>query len=111
MKGRETDDGVQAVLTFPPTAEERFLAFHARHPEVYDHLVKLAREAKQKGQRKYGMKALFEILRWERDIHGLPDEKELWKLDNNFTAAYARLIMAQEHDLDGYFETRERKTA
>ena len=30
-----------------------------------------------------------------------------FKLNNNFTAHYARLLMAQEPDLEGFFETRE----
>ena len=32
-----------------------------------------------------------------------------FKLNNNYVSRYARLIMAQEADLEGVFETRERK--
>jgi len=99
----------QADLFIPKTTEDKFWEFHARHPEVYVHLVRLARQAKANGQRKFGMKALFEILRWERHVEGLPDDREDWKLNNNYTAAYARLIMQCEPDLDGYFETRKQK--
>lgn len=83
---------------------DRFEAYHARHPEVYNLLVRMARAAQQRGQR-FGIKALFEIVRWQRYVER--DEGAAWKLNNVFTAWYARRIMEQEPDLQGFFETRE----
>jgi hypothetical protein len=91
----------------PRSIQRRFEAFHDAHPQVYAGLVILARQGDRAGRTKIGMKMLFEVLRWEWVIAGLPDDAEEWKLNNNYTSRYARLIMEQEPDLVGIFETRE----
>ena len=48
------------------TIQERFEAFHAINPWIFDALVALARDAHARGRR-YGIGALFERLRWEYD--------------------------------------------
>ena len=87
--------------------QTKFELFHARHPDVYDALVSLARQGIARGRTRLGMKQLFEVLRWEWMLGGLDDDHEYWKLNNNYTSRYARLIMAQEPDLYGVFETRD----
>jgi hypothetical protein len=91
------------------TIQERFAKFHNSHHEVYWELVKLSREATSKGRTKIGMKQLFEVLRWDRMINGLPDEDEEFKLCNDYTSRYARLLMDNNPDLDGIFDIRELK--
>lgn len=81
----------------------RFYIFHAENPHVYDEIVLLARRAKRTGASKIGMKQLFEVLRWRRMLATKGDE---FKLNNDYTACYARLIMDREADLAGMFETR-----
>jgi len=85
--------------------ERQFRAFHARNPQVYQTLVRLSREARAKGHRHISIKMIWEVLRYDSmtKTTGKP-----WKLNNSHTSYYARLIMAQEPDLDGIFETRER---
>ena len=100
---------LQATL-FATTIESRFEAFHARHPDVYRQLVRLAYEARRAGRERIGMKMLFEVLRWEWTIAGLPDDAENWKLNNSYSSRYARRIMEMYNDLDGLFELRELKT-
>ena len=90
--------------------QHRFERFHLLHPEVYDELVTLARLAFVRGRRHIGIGQIFEVLRWERSLRGLPDETEGFKLNNNYRSRYARLIMDREPDLDGVFEVRELKT-
>jgi hypothetical protein len=91
------------------TIRERFEAFHAAHPEVYDELVRLAYEARAAGRDKVGIKMLFEVVRWNRIVVGGVDEG--WRLNNVFSAHYARLIMQREPDLAGFFETRSLRSA
>ena len=91
----------------PPTIQEDFERFHAAHPNVYDGLVRLTRSGVAAGATRLGMKQLFEVLRWERTLAGLPAEDEAFKLNNNYTSRYARLVMEREPDLDGIFATRE----
>lgn len=90
----------------PPTIAERFAEFHAAHPEVYQELVELARARVRSGRRRVGIKALWEVARWNLELRC--DDGE-FKLNNSFTASYARLIMSQEADLADIFETRERR--
>jgi hypothetical protein len=81
--------------------------FHRRNPAVYRGLVALAREAKANGRTKVGIGQLFEVIRWNWMVEGLPDDHEHYKLNNNYRSRYARLIMKQESDLEGLFDTRK----
>jgi len=88
--------------------ELEFKDFHAKHPEVYWQLVKLARTWQANGTAKLGIATLFEVLRWNSHLN--PQRDSGYKLNNNYRALYARLIMEQEPDLNGLFEIRERTT-
>jgi len=85
--------------------EQAFIEFDTQNPEVYKQLVRLARQWRAAGRAKLGIKTLFEKLRWEWHVAGLT-ESDGYKLNNNFTALYARKIMKNEADLDGLFEIR-----
>jgi hypothetical protein len=85
--------------------EQAFIEFDTQNPEVYRQLVRLARQWRAAGKAKLGIKTLFEKLRWEWHVAGLTDS-DGYKLNNNFTALYARKIMKNETDLDGLFEIR-----
>lgn len=89
------------------TLDDRFWAFHKANPAVYRALVALARQLKAAGRHRFGIGALFERLRFEAALHTWGDE---FKLNNSLRSRYARLIMRQEPDLDGFFEVRELQT-
>jgi hypothetical protein len=84
--------------------QESFQKFHVEHPEVYAELVTLARAAKKRGHAKYGIGALWEIMRWNFDLLG-PNPKD-FKLNNNYRSRYVRAISEREIDLTGFFEQR-----
>lgn len=86
--------------------EVQFLAFHHEHPEVYGALRDLARDLRRKGENKAGIGMLFEVLRWNRIMAGIRDE-DGFRLNNNYRSRYARLLMANEPDLVGFFDTRQ----
>lgn len=96
----------------PETREDRiyraWAEFHKDNPHVYELVVSLTREARAAGRQRVGMKMVWERARWE---FYLKTTDETFKLNNNYTALYAREIMRREADLAGIFETRERKTA
>ncbi|WP_218014527.1 hypothetical protein [Mycolicibacterium palauense] len=94
----------QMLLVFTGSTSERFEQFHRDNPHVYRALVRLAREwVNRTGQRRLGIKTLYERARWDIAAEGgTPDHR----LNNDFTAFYARLIMRQESDLDGVFALR-----
>lgn len=94
--------------TFPWQSKlrQKFEEFHEANPEVYNELTKLARELKVKGRDKYGIKSLFEVIRWHRALTTIGDD---FKLNNNHAPFYARLIMSKEADLEEFFNIREQK--
>lgn len=92
------DDGTKTI-------EQRFWDFHDANPHVYGELVKLARRARSRGHHRMGIEMLFAIVRWRRMMR-TADPSSGFKLNDHYTSRYARLIMEQEPDLDGFFETR-----
>lgn len=99
--------GQLALLEDP--IEAQFIDFHHAHPEVYVSLVALARRWKNAGHPKVGIGMLFELVRWERGLT-LGTDPAGFKLNNNYRSRYARLIMANERDLAGFFDTRQLHT-
>lgn len=104
----------ESTLTLPLTRRlpsdnliaKSFEEFHAANPNVYTLLVSLARDVKRRGFKRYSMKAIWERARWH---HLIDKGNHDFKLNNNYHAFYARLIMRQEPDLVEFFETREHK--
>ncbi len=88
----------------PLSIAERFELFHEANPYVFRELVRRALALREVGVKRWGLKALWEVMRYDRLI---ATGKE-WKLNNDFTAHYARLIMAEVSELRGFFQTRER---
>ena len=86
---------IQPTL-FDDKIQVAFLKFHRDNPHVYRMLVKFARQVKDSGRRKYGIKSLFERLRWHLDFETKSDTD--FKLNNNYTSRYARLLMETETD-------------
>lgn len=88
--------------------EADFKAFHEANPHVYEHLRRLAFvwKARRPGQR-LGIGMLFEVARW--DI-SLGTDGDPFKLNNNYRALYARMLMEREPDLRGLFQTRRLTT-
>lgn len=92
------------AVDYPLTRAERFEVFHRENPAVYAVMVSLARQwVARTGRDRVGIAALFERARWEIAlVTGDPDHK----INNDYRAYYARLIMAQEPGLAGLFEVR-----
>jgi hypothetical protein len=92
---------------FTDKVTERFNRFHQSNPHVYTKLVELARTVKAAGKGKYSIWALYQRLRWHIDFE--TNSNEPFKLSNDFTSRYSRLIMQQEADLRDFFRTRPLK--
>lgn len=87
---------------------DRFEEFHRENPAVYAELVRLARRWTSGGRDRVGVALLMEVARWNLALRTRGGD---FKINNNFKPLYARLIMAQEPDLAGIFETRECREA
>jgi hypothetical protein len=95
------------MARMPDHPESQFRRFHARHPEVLDELTHVLRRWHQmRPGRPYSIWAAFQIVRWERAIAGLPDPMETFKLNNNTTGFYARLLRHRHPDLEAVLAVR-----
>lgn len=91
------------------TIEEKFMAFHQANPHVYEAMREMALELKARGFQQWGVKALYEVLRFEYAMQTSHEQGE-FRLNNNYTALYSRMLMDNEPELLGFFEVRERRT-
>lgn len=98
-----THDNVIPMLQ-PGSIQAQFETFHKDNPVVYRQLVALAIEWLDQHQAA-GMKMLWEVLRWQLsiDIH----TGEEFKLNNNFTSRYARMLLDDFPEWEGRIKTRE----
>lgn len=74
--------------------DQAFVQFHRDNPEVFDLLVKYARQAKAAGRRRFGIRMLWERLRWYVLIE--TTDPSGYKLNDHYHSRYARLLMARE---------------
>lgn len=83
-----------------------WLKFHADNPGVYTWLYQSAMQLKANGHKKWGMKSLIEVLRWQ---HAMQTTDTMFKINNNHAPYYARYLMDMEPRLEGFFNTRKVK--
>ena len=81
----------------------RAMVFDAANPEVYIEFDKGAMLLIETGVRHYGAKAIFEHLRFGTAVRGRGD---IFKLNNNYTAFYARKWEENHPEYAGFFSTR-----
>jgi hypothetical protein len=86
--------------------QQKFEKFNREHPTVYKELVRLAQIAKIQGVSRYSAKAMFEIVRWNLMRRRLGRS---FRINNNFTSRYARLINKNEPELRNFFTVRKLK--
>lgn len=85
--------------------QTRFEDFHHDNPQVLLELERLAEQWFSAGHLKCGLKMLWEVLRWELGLRTRGDDG--FRLNNNFTSRYARLLVERHPEWDGRIETRE----
>jgi hypothetical protein len=88
---------------FTNTIAGRFARFNANNPALLKVIEGIALDLRGRGFQHFGMKAIFERVRWLYAIKTVGDE---YKLNNDFTALYARLLMDQHPSLKGFFRLR-----
>ena len=82
-----------------------FWAFDRQNPHVYRLIVNLARTALRSGRTHYSIKTIMELIRWHHDVK--LKGQQPFKINNDFTSRYARLVMSRECDLSEFFEVRK----
>lgn len=86
------------------TLVRNFFKYHNENPEVYQLFKRYAQQMKQSGRRRYSAKAIFERVRWHYDIQTTGDD---FKINNNYTAMYARLMIVEDNNWMSFFQLRK----
>jgi hypothetical protein len=108
---------VPTIWGFDPTAStgqrrpvrvdrQKFEEYHAKNPQVYQLLRRFALEAHRSGRVRLSISLLFERVRWYTTVE---TQGDVFKVNNTHRAWYVRLLMQDEPDLMGCFETRKSK--
>lgn len=98
---------VAHATLFEKSAQERFAEFHAANPHVLDELERITAELVAKGHTRFGIKMVWEVVRWRRLLTTDGDD---FKLNNNFHSRYVRLIVERHPEWRDVFELRELKS-
>jgi hypothetical protein len=79
-----------------------FEQYDKDNPEIWGLFVHYCSEAKRRGFKLYGSKAIFEVIRFNTP----PNNGVPFKVNNNFTPDYARKMEREFPEFDGFFEKR-----
>ena len=82
-----------------------FEQYDKENPEIWIYFRKYAFEAKRKGFKNYGAKGIFELIRWHTGVSG----NDKFKINNIYTPDYARKMMKEFPQFEGFFRIKERK--
>ena len=85
---------------------EDFQEFHKNNPQVYELFRRFTFQAIDAGRKDFGAKAVMERIRWSTMVETSGDT---YKLNNNYTAFYARMLMDSHPEHEGLFKTRRSK--
>lgn len=86
-----------------------FADFDAAHPEIYREFCRMVRELRAAGHGHYSAKAIIEVIRFHTDVNRGYEQRGEFKINNNFTALYARKWQAEHPEAASFFATRQRK--
>ena len=89
---------------------EKFCVFHAQNPHVFAALERMAGEMAARGRKRIGVKMMVEVLRYEYYLETTDPNSE-FKVSNNYTSHYARLLIDCHPEWRELIETRERHHA
>lgn len=93
----------EPVAEEKPSLAEQFEAFDRSHPDVYALFTQFASELREAGRESYGAKSIMERIRWH---YATSSRGETFKINNNYTSRYARKLIHERPEFDGFFETR-----
>lgn len=82
-----------------------FLKYHQDNPQIYEAFKKFTIKAINKGHKRWSADAIFHVMRWETEIEG----NDQFKVNNNYTALYARMFMEEFPQVKGFFTVRKSK--
>ena len=89
----------------PSWAPDAFWKFHRENPQAYAMFVTFAWQARSRRER-FSATTILHRMRWAAEVEGMGDAH--FKVNNNWSPYFARLLQAEEPDDFGeFFQTRE----
>lgn len=85
--------------------QEQFEGYHNKYPEVWEEFKKLTFQMINTGRTRYSAKAIFEVIRWSRDVGG--DGVSEFKICNNHIPFYARAFVKTYPEHEGFFQIKK----
>ena len=82
-----------------------FTQYHKDNPHIWDAFKKVSIEAKSKGFDRFSANGIFEIIRWNTTL----ETRDKYKVNNNYRPDYARKMMKDYPEFNGFFRVRTLK--
>lgn len=90
-----------------PSIRDRFERFHAENPAVYRLFRQFAHDAKRAGRTRFSADAILHRIRWFVSVETVGEE---YKLNDHYSAMYARKLIEDEPEFAGFFELRKTRS-
>lgn len=84
-----------------------FEQYDQENPAIWREFVRFAQLTKERGFLHYSAKGIFELIRWHTGVKG----SDGFKVNNNFTADFARKMAQHYPAFQDFFRTRELKAS
>ncbi len=88
--------------------DEKFFKYHKDNPHVLELLLMYTRQVKEAGFDTYSLNTIMNRVRWHVNIE--TKDIEGYKMNNNYSSRYARLIVLEAPEFEGFFNNRELQT-
>lgn len=103
----------RALFTERKSIDEQFEKFHAENPHVYQGLLWLCRKRQAAGHKRWSADAAIQVLRYAEDFKTAGVEVPALgrvRISDHFSACYARKMIAEFPEFDGFLELRRRRS-
>jgi len=97
---------ISTLFDMKSKLQAEFEEFDKANPDVWAEFKAIAFRLIEKGVKHYGAKAIFEVIRYKKTVETTGSE---FKLNNDFTAYYARKFINLYPQYADFFETRKVK--
>lgn len=89
-----------------PHIVAKFWKYHEDNPHVFKLFKRFTNEMRNSGRKRYGTKSIAERIRWHMAIETTGED---FKISNNYSSCYARLLIIDDPSLKGFFQLNKSK--
>jgi len=84
---------------------ESFWQYHRNNPHVYNEFKNHCLAMYDSGRKRYGAWCVINKIRWDYDLK--VQGKDKFKISNGYIAFFARMLIAEHPELDGFFQLKK----